>query len=88
MRLGRISKQGNRMLRRLFVNGAMAALFRSKEVRADPWVIGLRGRKPMLVTAVALANKMARAVWSVMRRGTAWEPRLANPTAALAAVQA
>src|SRR5262245_54835523 len=58
-RLGGISKRGNQYLRRLLINGASANLLRSKATNADPWVIGLRRRRPPLVVAVALANKTA-----------------------------
>src|SRR5436305_1596921 len=68
VRLGGISKRGNRYLRRLLINGASANLLRSKATNADPWVIGLRRRRPSLVVAVALANKTARIVWAVMQR--------------------
>jgi transposase len=67
-RLGGISKRGNRYLRRLLINGASANLLRSKATNADPWVIGLRRRRPSLVVAVALANKTARIAWAVMHR--------------------
>ena len=67
-RLGSISKRGNRYLRRLLINGASANLLRSKATNADPWVIGLRRRRPSLVVAVALANKTARIAWAVMKR--------------------
>jgi hypothetical protein len=60
IRLGGITKRGNRYLRRLLINGASANLLRSKATKADPWVIGLRRRRPPLVVAVALANKTAR----------------------------
>jgi hypothetical protein len=43
-------------------------LLRSKATKADPWVIGLRRRRPPLVVAVALANKTARIAWAVMLR--------------------
>jgi transposase len=68
VRLGGISKRGNRYLRRLLINGACANLLRSKATNADPWVIGLRRRRPSLVVAVALANKTARIAWAVMQR--------------------
>jgi transposase len=68
-RLGRISKQGNGDLRRLLIIGAQAALLRSKMLRAQPWVAALLARKPRLVVAVALANKIARIAWAVMTRG-------------------
>src|SRR5262249_27411493 len=67
-RLGGISKRGNPYLRRLLINGASANLLRSKATNADPWVIGLRQRRPSLVVAVALANKTARMAWAVMHR--------------------
>ena len=67
-RLGGITKRGNRYLRRLLINGASANLLRSKATKADPWVIGLRRRRPSLVVAVALANKTARIAWAVMHR--------------------
>src|SRR5262249_25489046 len=50
-RLGGISKRGNQYLRRLLINGASANLLRSKATKADPWVIGLRRRRPPLVVA-------------------------------------
>jgi transposase len=68
VRLGGISKRANRYLRRLLINGASANLLRSKATNTDPWVIGLRRRRPSLVVAVALANKTARIAWAVMQR--------------------
>jgi transposase len=67
-RLGGISKRGDAYLRRLLINGASANLLRSKATNADPWIIGLRRRRPSLVVAVALANKTARIAWAVMQR--------------------
>jgi transposase len=74
-RLGGITKRGNRYLRRLLINGASANLLRSKATKADPWVIGLRRRRPPLVVAVALANKTARIAWAVMLREKEYQPR-------------
>ena len=76
-RLGGISKRGNRYLRRLLINGASANLLRSKATNADPWVIGLRRRRPSLVVAVALANKTARIAWAVMHRQENYQPMAA-----------
>jgi len=67
-RLGGISKRGDGYLRRLLVNSAHTVLLCSKAAKADPWLISLRGRKPRLVVAVALANKTARVAWAVMSR--------------------
>ena len=77
-RLGGISKRGNRYLRRLLINGASANLLRSKATNADPWVIGLRRRRPSLVVAVALANKTARIAWAVMHREENYRHRSAT----------
>ena len=74
-RLGGITKRGNRYLRPLLINGASANLLRSKATKADPWVIGLRRRRPPLVVAVALANKTARIAWAVMLRQNEYQPR-------------
>jgi transposase len=81
-RLGSISKQGDRYLRRLLINGAFSAL-RSKHGRVDPWFVALRDRKPPLVAAVAVANKLARIAWAVMSRGEAFHrPHRAEAAAA------
>jgi transposase len=67
-RLGGISKRGDSYLRRILINGAHAVLLRSKAAKVDPWLVALRGRKPRLVVAVALANKTARIAWAIMSK--------------------
>ncbi len=83
IRLGRISKMGNEYLRRLFVSGAMAAIVaaRRRPDRANPWLLNmLAQKKPLLLIAVALANKMARIAWAMMVRGTDYQPgHLSHP---------
>ena len=76
-RLGGISKRGNRYLRRLLINGAIANLLRCRATNAHPWVIGLRRRRPSLVVAVALANKTVRIAWAVIRRAQSYRHRSA-----------
>jgi transposase len=68
-RLGSISKQGDRYLRRLLVVGALAVI-KSARTRPDkyPWVVALLGRRPAKVVAVALANKMARIAWAILAK--------------------
>ena len=78
-RLGGISKQGNRTLRRLLVLGA-AAVLRHARAHPDkhPWLIQLLARRPAKVAIVALANKMARIAWAVLSRGETYRaPALA-----------
>ena len=69
-RLGSISKQGDRYLRRLFVVGAIS-IVRTARTWPDsyPWMIELLARRPAKVVAVALANKMARTAWAVLAKG-------------------
>lgn len=72
VRLGGISKRGDGYLRRLLMTGATAALRRSKQTRARPWVRDLLKRRPPKVVAVALANKAARTAWALMKTGEVW----------------
>jgi transposase len=76
-RIGRISKMGNEYLRRLFVSGALSLIVaaRRRPDRASPWLREMLARKkPTLVVAVALAHKMARIAWAMMKRGSDYQP--------------
>jgi transposase len=77
-RLGKISKMGNRDLRRLLVVGAHAALYRIKSGKTQSpladWARALLAKKPFKLVAVALANKMARIAWAIMARGESYNP--------------
>lgn len=83
-RMGRISKMGDRYLRRLLVNGMTAqgqSVRRNSE--AHPWVVGLLRRKPAKLVAVAMANKAARIAWVVMTREETYRaPKLVTEEAA------
>ena len=69
-RMGRISKMGDRYLRRLLVNGRTSQLQSARrKPDAYPWVAGLLASKPNKLVAVAMANKAARIAWVVMTRG-------------------
>jgi len=69
-RLGPISKQGDRYLRRILVVGAVSVLRRAKlNPEKFPWLTRLLARRPFKVVAVALANKMARIAWALMISG-------------------
>jgi transposase len=70
-RLGRISKMGDRYLRKLLVVGATAVLryAKSGSSASQAWAQGLLARKPFKLVAVALANKNARIVWALLARG-------------------
>jgi transposase len=69
-KLGPISKQGDRYLRRILVVGAHAVLKRARQQPEKyPWLTQLLARKPFRVVAVALANKMARIAWALLVKG-------------------
>jgi transposase len=73
-RLGRISKMGNRELRKLLVVGAHAVLFHRRP-HTDPlrmWAKKLIEKKPFKLVAVALANKMARIAFAILRGKTVY----------------
>lgn len=71
LKLGSISKQGDRYLRGLFTAGALAVIRYAKihGTRHRPWLTALLARRPTKVAAIALANKIARMVWAMMARG-------------------
>jgi len=70
-RMGRISKMGDRYLRRLLVISMTSQLQSARrKPEAHPWVTHLLAKgKPNKLVAVAMANKAARIAWVVMTRG-------------------
>jgi transposase len=74
-RLGRITKMGDKYLRKLLVIGATSLVRRArhKPETADQRLVGLLARKPVRVATVAMANKIARIVWAVMTRGDVYQ---------------
>jgi len=69
-KLGPISKQGDRYLRRILVVGAHSVLRRAKKnPEKYPWLTQLLARRPFKVVAIALANKMARVAWALLAKG-------------------
>lgn len=75
-RMGRISKMGDRYLRRLLVNGMTSQLQSARrKPEAHPWVSGLLASKPDKLVAVAMANKAARIAWVIMTRGEVYRAR-------------
>lgn len=66
-RLGSISKMGQTDIRRLLIVGAMSVIRWVVRKGGSPnrWLAALVARKPRMVAAVALANKMARMIWAL-----------------------
>jgi transposase len=66
-----ISKRGDRYLRTLLIHGARAVLSHRKEVSSDygRWVATKKATLCHNKAAVALANKNARIIWSMLKTG-------------------
>ena len=79
-RLGRVSKMGNRYLRELLVVGAHAVLFHRKahQFGLRVWAAKLMEAKPFKLVAVAIANKLARIAFAVMRDGSIYGSAMAG----------
>jgi transposase len=82
VRLGVITRAGDEGLRSVLVVGATAVIQQAQRSgKASPWLAALLKRKSPKLAAVALANKMARIAWKLMRTGEAYTA----PSAAAAA---
>jgi len=70
-RLVGISKRGNKYLRKLLIHGARAALptLLESPTPLGGWLRALIARMHKNVAVVALANKLARIAWAVLRHG-------------------
>ena len=75
-RLGRITKAGNREIRKLLVLGATSMLGHAEGWHSvlGGWLRNILQRRPVRLATVALANKMARIAWSVMTRNEVYRP--------------
>lgn len=75
-RLFGISKRGDRYLRTLIIHGARAVLGKAggKQDPRSQWIGRMRDRRHPNVVAVALANKNARIVWSILSREDDYRP--------------
>ncbi len=83
----RITKTGNREIRRLLVLGATSMIYRAEtwNSAAGAWVRKILERRPARLATVALANKMARIAWAVMTRSEVYRPKGGVATAVQAA---
>jgi transposase len=74
--LGRISKRGSRYLRTLFIQAANVILMRPQTWEQFSFGAWLKAAQPRLhrnKLATALANKLARIAWSVLRNNIAFD---------------
>jgi transposase len=81
-RLGRTSKSGQRDIRRLLIIGAMAVISgtKARPPSESSWLGRIMSRKPRMLVAIALANKMARMLWAMITKDEEFRggPLLAN----------
>ena len=69
-RLGKISKAGQGDIRRLLIMGAMTRFTPRGRlgIPSGSWLARMLERKPKMLVAIALANKMARQVWALLTK--------------------
>ncbi|MEH6444792.1 MAG: transposase [Oceanospirillaceae bacterium] len=74
--MGRISKRRNGRLRSLLIHGARAVInwVGDKTDKLSCWIKQLFTHKSPIIVIVALANKLARILWSVLSRGENYQP--------------
>ena len=79
VKLGPITKAGNRYLRKLLIHGSRSLYSLSKTKEEDQsqslqWMRGLCGRAHTNVAVVAMANKIARIVWAIIVHDREYDP--------------
>jgi transposase len=69
--MGRISRMGDRYLRRLLVVGMTSLIRRARTAPAsvDSRIPAMLQRRPARIVTVAAANRTARVAWAIMTRG-------------------
>jgi transposase len=79
-----ITKRGNKYLRKLLIHGARSVLpvFAASATPLGGWLQGMMKRMHKNAAVVALANKLARIVWVVLRRGAAFDAKATSNAAA------
>lgn len=75
-RLGHITKRGDAYLRGLLIQGAKAAVMTAskRNDRISQWLVQLKERLGWQKAVVAMANKNARILWTVLTRDTTFDP--------------
>ena len=79
-RLGRMTKAGQADIRRLLIIGAMSRLgwLGQRTIAEGSWLSRMLTRKPKMLVAIALANKMARQIWAMLTKNEDYkDPALA-----------
>ena len=78
--MGRMTKAGQADIRRLLIIGAMSRLgwLGQRTIVEGSWLARMLARKPRMLVAIALANKMARQMWAMLTKNQNYrDPALA-----------
>jgi transposase len=70
-----ISKRGNGYLRRLLIHGSRSIVLHSgkRQDKVSKWAVRIKEERGYNKACIAMANKIARIVWSVMTKGTEFQ---------------
>ena len=68
--IGKITKRGNRYLRKQLVHGARSVMNRAKhkDNKLSAWIMDIKERRGTHKACVALAHKLARIIWAVLTK--------------------
>lgn len=79
IRLLGISKRGDNYVRALVIHGSRSVVHhaKNKDDALSRWINRIRSESGTNVAAVALANKLIRIAWVILRRGERYRPQLA-----------
>jgi len=75
-KLGGISKRGDDYLRRMLIQGAWAVLTyaEGRQDRLSKWALQVKERRGKHKAAIAVANKLSRIIWAMVRHETSYCP--------------
>jgi len=74
IKLGPITKAGDRYLRQLLVIAGAGLIRRvRKDPSLNPWLADILARRPAKQAAVAMANKLARTIWALLATGATYQ---------------
>lgn len=79
--MGRMTKAGQADIRRLLIIGAMSRVgwLGRRSILEGSWLSRMLARKPKMLVAIALANKMARQIWAMLTKNEDYkDPALAG----------
>ena len=78
-KLGRVTKKGNKTLRRLVMicAGSLVNAIARGQLDGEAWIQKLMKAKPRMVVITAVANKIARVLWALQVHGGVYKARTA-----------